>query len=78
MIYFISTAVFLAVILILVGMLLLVESRVVIKGDRTIVINDDDDKAITTPINKTLLAALLDHDILIPCACGGKGTCGTC
>ena len=78
MIYFISTAVFLAVILILVGALLLVESRVVIKGDRRIVINDDADKSITTPINKTLLSALLDHDILIPCACGGKGTCGTC
>lgn len=78
MIYFISTAVFLAVILILVGTLLLVESRVVIKGDRRILINDDESKSITTPINKTLLSALLDHDILIPCACGGKGTCGTC
>jgi Na+-transporting NADH:ubiquinone oxidoreductase subunit NqrF len=55
LIYFISTAVFLAVILILVGALLLVESRVVIKGDRRIVINDDADKSITTPINKTLL-----------------------
>jgi Na+-transporting NADH:ubiquinone oxidoreductase subunit F len=77
-IYFISTAVFLAVILILVGTLLLVEARVVIKGDRRIVINNDDDKSITTPTNKTLLASLLDNDILIPCACGGKGTCGTC
>ena len=70
--------VFLGVILILVGALLLVESRVVIKGDRRIVINNDEDKAIATPINKTLLAALLDNDVLIPCACGGKGTCGTC
>ena len=78
MIYFISTVVFLGVILILVGALLLVESRVVIKGDRRIVINNDEDKAIATPINKTLLAALLDNDVLIPCACGGKGTCGTC
>jgi Na+-transporting NADH:ubiquinone oxidoreductase subunit F len=78
LIYFISTVVFLGVILILVGALLLVESRVVIKGDRRIVINNDEDKAIATPINKTLLAALLDNDVLIPCACGGKGTCGTC
>lgn len=65
-------------VLLLVGALLLVESRVVIKGDRRIVINGDEDKAISTPINKTLLAALLDNDVLIPCACGGKGTCGTC
>ncbi len=78
MIYFISTAVFLGVILILVGALLLVESRVVIKGDRRIVINDDEDQTLSTPINKTLLAALLDNGVLIPCACGGKGTCGTC
>jgi len=77
-IYFISTAVFLAVVLFLVGTLLLVESRVVIKGDRRIVINDDEAAAVSTPTNKTLLAALLDNQILIPCACGGKGTCGTC
>jgi Na+-transporting NADH:ubiquinone oxidoreductase subunit F len=51
---------------------------VVIKGERRIVINDDDDQTIATPTNQTLLAALLDNDILIPCACGGKGTCGTC
>jgi len=78
LIYLISTTVFLAVILLLVGMLLFVEGRVVIKGDRRIVINDDDDKAVSTALNKTLLASLLDNDILIPCACGGKGTCGTC
>jgi Na+-transporting NADH:ubiquinone oxidoreductase subunit F len=78
LIYFISTAVFLGVILLLVGALLLVESRVVIKGDRRIVINDEEDQALTTPLNKTLLAALLDNGVLIPCACGGKGTCGTC
>ena len=78
MIYLISTTVFLSVILLLVGMLLFVEARVVIKGDRRIVINDNEDTGITTSLYKTLLASLLDNDILIPCACGGKGTCGTC
>ncbi|MEA3232186.1 MAG: NADH:ubiquinone reductase (Na(+)-transporting) subunit F [Thermodesulfobacteriota bacterium] len=78
MVYLFSTTVFLAVIMTLVGLLLVVESRVTVKGDRKIVINDDEDKGITTPGNKTLLAALLDNRILIPCACGGKGTCGTC
>jgi Na+-transporting NADH:ubiquinone oxidoreductase subunit F len=66
------------VIVVLVGLLLLVEARLTVKGDRHIVINDDADKEIVTPGNKTLLAALLDNRVLIPCACGGKGTCGTC
>jgi Na+-transporting NADH:ubiquinone oxidoreductase subunit F len=73
-----STAVFLGVVLTLVSILLLVEWKVVPKGDREIVINDDEDSPLTTPMGKTLLSSLLDHDILIPCACGGKGTCGTC
>ena len=47
--YLFSTTVFLAVILTLVGLLLVVESRVTVKGDRIIVINDDEDKGITTP-----------------------------
>lgn len=78
MVYLFSTTVFLAVIITLVGLLLVVESRVTVKGDRKIVINDDEDRGITTPGNKTLLASLLDNKVLIPCACGGKGTCGTC
>lgn len=78
MIYLVSLAVFLSVVLVLVGILLLVEARVVVKGDRRLVINDDADRPLEVPTGKTLLAALLDHDILIPCACGGKGTCGTC
>ena len=78
MIYLISTTVFSSVVIILVLILLLVESKVVLKGDRQIIINDDPDRGIKTPGNKTLLAALLENDILIPCACGGKGTCGTC
>ncbi len=77
-IYLISLTVFLSVILLLVGVLLLVESKVVIKGDRQIVVNEDDDKALTAPLGQSLLATLLDNDILIPCACGGQGTCGTC
>lgn len=78
LIYLISAAVFLGVVLTLVGMLLLVEWKVVLKGDRKIVINDDEEKSITTSMGKTLLSSLLDRDILLPCACGGKGTCGTC
>ncbi len=78
LIYLISLTVFLAVILLLVGVLLLVEAKVVIKGDRQVVVNEDEDQSLTAPLGQSLLASLLDNDILIPCACGGQGTCGTC
>lgn len=77
-IYFISLSVFLGVILVLVGLLLFVESRLVVKGKRQIVINEDPDKSISVTVGKTLLNALGDHQIYLPSACGGKGTCGTC
>ncbi len=76
--YFIAMSVFSGVVISLVGALLLVESRVVLKGDRRIVINDDPDKSIQTPTGTTLLAALTQNDILLPSACGGKGSCGVC
>ncbi|MEW6672026.1 MAG: NADH:ubiquinone reductase (Na(+)-transporting) subunit F [Thermodesulfobacteriota bacterium] len=78
MIYLVSTIVFCTVVLALVGVLLLLESKVVVKGERTIVINDDEEKKIRVPGNITLLSALLRNNILLPSACGGKGSCGTC
>ena len=78
MIYMISLAVFLGIILVLVGILLLVESQVATKGEQQIVINEDKEKSIATSGGKTLLNALVDHQIYLPSACGGKGTCGTC
>jgi Na+-transporting NADH:ubiquinone oxidoreductase subunit F len=78
LIYIVSIIVFLAVIFLLVGVLLLVEAKVAVKGDRRILINRDEEKSITAPTGKTLLSSLLDQGILIPSACGGKGTCGTC
>ena len=78
MIYLVSTIVFFSVIFFLVGVLLLVEAKVAVKGSRRVLINEDEEKSIVTGAGKTLLASLLDNDILIPCACGGKGTCGTC
>jgi len=77
-IYLISLAVFLGVILLLVGLLLVVESQLTVKGDRRIVINGDESKSIATPGGKTLLSALIENKIYLPSACGGKGTCGTC
>lgn len=78
MIYFVSTTVFSSIILLLVALLLLVEAKVVKKGDNRIVINADEDKSIGAKSGITLLSALSNNGILIPSACGGKGTCGTC
>jgi Na+-transporting NADH:ubiquinone oxidoreductase subunit F len=44
----------------------------------TIVINDDESKALTVPAGGTLLNTLADNGIFVPSACGGKGTCGVC
>jgi len=78
LIYIVSTVVFLGVIFLLVGLLLLVEAKVAVQGEQQVLINEDEEKSISTPAGKTLLSSLLENDILIPCACGGKGTCGTC
>ena len=77
-IFFISLVVFGGVILFLVGILLLVEGRLTVKGDRRILINENEEKSITTAGGKTLLSALVESQIYLPSACGGKGTCGTC
>ena len=77
-IYLTSLAVICGVILVLVGALLLVEAKVVVKGDRTIVINDDPEKSILAPSGTTLLSALTQNSVLLPSACGGKGSCGLC
>ncbi|MFC1817242.1 NADH:ubiquinone reductase (Na(+)-transporting) subunit F [Thermodesulfobacteriota bacterium] len=78
MIYLVSLIVFSGVVLSLVGMLLFLESKVVVKGDRNIIINDDEAKSIQVPGGLTLLSALVTNGILLPSACGGKGSCGTC
>ena len=77
-IFIVSVTVFLGVILFLVGVLLLVESQLTVKGDCTIMINEEADKKIKTRGGTTLLGALVENKIYIPSACGGKGTCGTC
>jgi Na+-transporting NADH:ubiquinone oxidoreductase subunit F len=76
--YLVSIAVFGGVVLCLVGVLLLVEARVVQKGERTIVINDDPAKSIKVPSGRTLLSGLAENGIYLPSGCGGGGSCGLC
>ena len=69
---------FTSVIVALVVIVLVARSRLVASGQVTIVINDDNSKAISTPAGSTLLSTLAANKIFIPSACGGKGTCGVC
>lgn len=78
MIYLVSLAVFTSVILALVLLLLFIETRVIQKGDRQIVINADEENALTVPMGTSLLSALVANEIYLPSACGGSGSCGQC
>ncbi len=78
MIYLISVSVFSSIIILLVSVLLLIEARLVKKGLRRIIINDDAENGISSPAGITLLSALVSSDIFLPSACGGGGSCGQC
>lgn len=78
MIYIISLCVFSGIILFLVGLLLLLQNALTKKGDRYITINHDTEKKIKVSGTPTVLTALLSHDIFLPSACGGGGSCGMC
>lgn len=73
-----GVAMFTAVILALIALLMAARSRLVATGDVTITINEDPDKALRVPAGGTLLAKLAESQIFIPSACGGKGACGVC
>jgi Na+-transporting NADH:ubiquinone oxidoreductase subunit F len=73
-----GVAMFTAVILLLVGILLAAKRKLVAHGDVSILINDEPDKLLRVPAGNTLLGTLAEHRIYIPSACGGKGACGVC
>jgi len=79
MITIISTvAVTVAVILVLALLIVGAEYKLVNKDDVKIVINSDEESALTVESGSTLLATLSENEILLPSACGGGGTCGVC
>ena len=77
-ILFLSTLVFVSMIVILVLILLGAESKLVYKGNVKITINEDKEKNITVPAGQTLLNTLAEQKIFLPSACGGGGTCAMC
>jgi Na+-transporting NADH:ubiquinone oxidoreductase subunit F len=76
--FVIALAVFAGVIGVMVVALLFVEAKVVVKADRSVTINEDPDRSIRVPAGATLLSGLTQNNILLPSACGGKGSCGLC
>ena len=66
------------VVLMLIGVLLFAESKLVNKGLCKIEINGDPDRSPEVPGGGTLLGVLSGQKIFLPSACGGGGTCAMC
>ena len=71
----VSIAVFLLVIMLLVGMLLYARKKLTPQGDVKMTLND---KEMTVSPGNTVLSTLSANDIFLPSACGGGGTCAMC
>ncbi|MCK5822665.1 MAG: NADH:ubiquinone reductase (Na(+)-transporting) subunit F, partial [Bacteroidales bacterium] len=72
-----SVLVFLLLMLLLVLILLVAKSKLIPSGEVNITINNDGRKIVTNA-GSNLLITLRNNDILLPSACGGKGSCGMC
>ncbi|MEG0518409.1 MAG: NADH:ubiquinone reductase (Na(+)-transporting) subunit F [Bacteroidales bacterium] len=73
----VSVVAFLALTLILVGLLLYAKTKLTPSGIVKININDGERDLEVTP-GSSLLSTLANNKIFLPSACGGGGTCGMC
>ena len=71
-------AMFTAVVLAMVFILLVAKSKLVASGAVSIIVNGDRSKAISVSSGSTLLTTLSEQKLFVPSACGGGGTCGQC
>ncbi len=71
-----ATVGFLALLLILVGMLLFAKSKLLPSGNVKLNINGE--KEVEVSAGSSLLSTLSTEKIFVPSACGGQGTCGMC
>ncbi len=71
-----TIAFFLAVILLLVGLLLFAKAKLSPSGDLSIVINGE--RTLQVGGGSTLLTTLGNNGVFLPSACGGGGTCVQC
>ncbi len=73
---FIGVAMFTAIVIALVGIILSARSKLVSTGDVTITVNKE--KKITVPAGGKLLQTLAESGLFLPSACGGGGSCAQC
>jgi Na+-transporting NADH:ubiquinone oxidoreductase subunit F len=64
--------------MILVAVILVARSWLIPPGEVTLNINDDPGKSLSVNPGDKLLGVLGNHEIFIPSACGGGGTCAQC
>lgn len=69
---------FTLVILLLVGLLLFAQAKLVQSGDVKIIVNGDEKNPIIASAGSSLLSTLANQKIFLPSACGGGGTCAMC
>ncbi len=70
--------IFTIIVMILVAVILVARSWLIPPGEVTLSINDDPDKSLSVNPGDKLLGVLGNHEIFIPSACGGGGTCAQC
>jgi Na+-transporting NADH:ubiquinone oxidoreductase subunit F len=71
-----SIIVFLAVLLLLVGILLFARKKLTPQGEVTLTINEEKEMKVNP--GSTLLSTLSSEGVFLPSACGGGGTCAMC
>ena len=72
-----STVVFSGIIVFLITLIVLVESKVAKKGDCKILINNETEPLVVAG-GSNLLTTLSNNKVFLPSACGGGGTCAMC
>lgn len=75
---FSGVAMFTAIIMSLVVVILIARSKLVSTGKVNININDNPDNTISTEAGGKLLQTLANKGVFLSSACGGGGTCGQC
>ena len=70
--------IFTGIVMLLVVFILITRSWLIPAGKILLRINRDEDKSLSVEPGDKLLSVLGNHDIFIPSACGGGGTCAQC
>ncbi len=74
----VTVALFIVFFALLTALVMAGEYKLVNRGDVKLVINSNEQGAISVSGGKTLLDTLKANGIYLPSACGGRGTCGVC